>query len=105
MKELVLQEAHVETQRGLILHVSKRIPCSCLDQMKSEAKAMPKVVFCCACEEEKPTEEMLMCSGCKIKQYCSAECSRADWPYHKDDCSTWRAYHEESCMVGICTND
>jgi len=33
------------------------------------------------------TEDMLICSICKITTYCSAECQRKDWKNHKTFCS------------------
>ncbi|KAF5325093.1 hypothetical protein D9619_010016 [Psilocybe cf. subviscida] len=34
------------------------------------------------------------CGGCKIAQYCSRECQKADWQKHKDQCKSNQLLHE-----------
>ncbi|KAJ9653116.1 hypothetical protein H2198_007666 [Neophaeococcomyces mojaviensis] len=33
-------------------------------------------------------EELLVCSRCKKRKYCSAECQKADWKSHRGSCSS-----------------
>ncbi|KAF2437206.1 hypothetical protein P171DRAFT_321657, partial [Karstenula rhodostoma CBS 690.94] len=30
----------------------------------------------------------LVCSSCKLVQYCARECQATDWPYHKKICKS-----------------
>ena len=36
------------------------------------------------------TENLLVCSSCKMVCYCCHEHQKADWPLHKDDCKAFR---------------
>lgn len=45
---------------------------------------------CTHCNKPKPRSR---CSGCHFVRYCSTECSRADWPEHKEQCAIYREYH------------
>jgi hypothetical protein len=77
----------IETERGLVLFVSKQIPCSCLDESKENAKQAPKTGRCRHCNSEDLKLELKKCSQCKSVQYCSKECQVA----------AWRAGHKKEC--------
>lgn len=85
-KDLLISLDHVQTNRGLILHVAKRIPCHCLEQKKLAVKILPRAAYCNGCKNEKRLAEMLQCSGCKTQLYCSVDCQWGDWPTHKGAC-------------------
>ena len=73
--------------RALIRFFSKRTPCSCLDEKNEMAKSQPKKGWCFLCNRFKEYSQLKVCSRCKLSQYCSVECQRADWPTHKETCA------------------
>mmetsp|Transcript_40051 Transcript_40051/g.96351 ORF Transcript_40051/g.96351 Transcript_40051/m.96351 type:complete len:287 (-) Transcript_40051:78-938(-) len=80
-------------ERAATLFFSKRISCSCLDEKVQLVKNHPKTSICCVCNEKKNCKVLHRCGACKVVQYCSEECQKADWPVHKDHC---KMFH--SCM-------
>ena len=83
------------TNHDLLKFYRKRITCSCLKKMHLEMrKTLPKLGMCYHCEEEKERSLLMVCSRCKIGQYCSRECQIADWPYHKCACDVYFSAHD-----------
>jgi hypothetical protein len=77
----------IGTDRGLILFLSKQIPCSCLDEGKKKAKEAPRARRCSYCSSQGLKLELKKCSQCKIAHYCSKRCQAADWRAgHKKEC-------------------
>ena len=77
----------VSRRRDLLKFFSKRIACSCLKKMHLEArKSMPKMGICYHCKVPKERASFMICSRCKVYQYCSKECQVANWPQHRDCC-------------------
>ena len=75
--------------RDVLKFFRKRIACSCLKKMHLDArKTLPKlgVCFCCDVVKERPL--LMVCSRCRITQYCSSECQVAHWHRHKRVCDT-----------------
>jgi hypothetical protein len=54
----------IETGRGLVLFLSKQIPCSCLDEVKKNAKQAPKTGWCHYCNSVDLQLELKKCSQC-----------------------------------------
>ena len=81
----------IMTKRGRINVIARGIPCDCrcMDEKKKEAKLMEKTAGCFGCTKEFSKEKMLRCKGCEYYQYCSEECSKNDWPEHKDWCKLY----------------
>ncbi|KDQ17581.1 hypothetical protein BOTBODRAFT_155631 [Botryobasidium botryosum FD-172 SS1] len=54
---------------------------------------------CAVCRktaEETGSKSLMLCSRCKGRRYCSADCQRADWPTHKTVCQTkWYDKHRK----------
>ena len=74
-------------ERDLLKFFRKRTDCSCLKKMHLEArKTLPKLGFCYHCRQVKKRSLLMVCSRCRIYQYCSRECQNAHWPEHKRDC-------------------
>mmetsp|Transcript_23803 Transcript_23803/g.40702 ORF Transcript_23803/g.40702 Transcript_23803/m.40702 type:complete len:296 (+) Transcript_23803:1192-2079(+) len=79
-------------ERGGTLFFSKRTSCSCLDGKKRLLKPNPKMSVCCVCNESKDCKTLRRCGNCKIVQYCSLTCQKADWPSHKKHCEKLSSY-------------
>lgn len=63
--------------------------CSCLKQKYKDIKAdQPKQGQCGKCSEVKDRAKLMVCQGCKVMNYCSKKCQRADWANHKQYCRT-----------------
>ena len=74
--------------RETVSFFAKRLDCSCLKEMYSEVKGDKKTAFCCHCHQTKERKTLMLCSGCKLAQYCSAKCQKENWPKHKNYCRT-----------------
>lgn len=60
--------------------------------MKIEASSDPKERFPCdGCARSANKK----CAGCQLGHYCSVECQRKSWPYHKKDCVIWANFKDE----------
>ena len=74
-------------KRDALKFFRKRTSCSCLKDMHLETrKTLPKTGVCNHCEEEKDRALLMVCSRCRIAQYCSRECQVANWSRHKVYC-------------------
>ena len=80
----------VSRRRDLLKFFSKRIACSCLKKMHSEArKSMQKMSICYHCQVPKERASFMICSRCKVQHYCSKECQVANWPQHRGYCDMY----------------
>eukprot|EP00985_Skeletonema_marinoi_P001264 scaffold514_cov121-Skeletonema_marinoi.AAC.3 len=77
----------------IVTYFRKRTSCSCLDEKRKEYKGVKKTGKCC--NDQCPLPErvaerssLLYCTACKLVQYCSAECQKAHWKYHKHQCTS-----------------
>jgi hypothetical protein len=96
MSDFQTSMAKIGTERGLVLFLSKQIPCSCLDEVEKDAKQAPKTGRCSNCSSEGLKLELKKCSQCKSVQYCSKECQVVDWRYvHKKECEYKKQKHEQ----------
>ena len=65
----------------------KRATCKCLKDVHLESrKALPKHARCDHCEVVKERRLLMVCSRCRIDQYCSRKCQVEGWDKHKRDC-------------------
>lgn len=71
--------------------LAKKIPCSCLDDARKQAKAGPRKRTCSSCYAEFPSTDIKICLGCETFNYCSKQCQRAHWKKHKPICNKIRA--------------
>ena len=82
--------------RDVLKFYSKRLSCSCLKKMHSEArKTLPKVGKCFHCGRVKERALFSVCSKCRIDQYCSRECQVANWPEHESRCDIRFRVHNQ----------
>ena len=74
----------------------KRTACSCLKGMHLEMrKTQPKFGGCFHCYEIKERALLMVCSRCRIGQYCSRKCQIAARPTHKFGCDKYFKSHEQ----------
>ena len=93
----------ISTRRDELKFYSKRITCSCLKKMHSDArKAMPKLGGCNHCKVEQARALLRVCSRCRITQYCSKECQVADWPNHVLECDAFVYANETDNGIFLC---
>ena len=77
-------------ERDTMKFYRKRTACSCLKKMHLEArKTLPKLGICFHCNQVKERALLMVCSRCRIAQYCSRECQIAQWPMHKKECDLY----------------
>mmetsp|Transcript_5930 Transcript_5930/g.8426 ORF Transcript_5930/g.8426 Transcript_5930/m.8426 type:complete len:288 (+) Transcript_5930:144-1007(+) len=77
----------------ILTYFRKRISCSCLDETRKEYKGVKKTGKCCNDQCPLPgrvaeRSSLLYCTACKFVQYCSAECQKVNWKYHKHQCTS-----------------
>ena len=75
--------------RDVLKFYRKRTTCKCLKKIHLHArKTLPKLGMCYHCHEEKERALLMVCSRCRIVQYCSRKCQVANWPMHRSECDT-----------------
>lgn len=81
-------------KRDVLKFLSRKVECSCLKEMYSNARReSPKSCLCSYCEEVKERDQLLKCSGCMLTEYCSLECQAADWEReHAESCPDLSGY-------------
>jgi hypothetical protein len=77
------------SNRALILYLARKVPCSCLHELKVQARKSPKVDRCHYCQKSFPRNHIKACANCETALYCSRECQRKDW----------RAVHKRLCKI------
>lgn len=86
--EIIEASYKINTRAGLVKYVAGMIPCSCLNELRKEARTIPKMTWCWFCGKEDTKEKLFRCTRCKLVEYCSKECQVADWKSHKLNCNT-----------------
>ena len=82
--------------RDMLKFFRKRTNCSCLKDMHLEArKTFAKGGQCFGCGEVKERALLMVCSRCRVIQYCSRKCQIADWPRHKCGCDACVSTQEQ----------
>ena len=86
--------------RDVLKIYRKRISCSCLKKMHLEVrKTLPKLGICYNCGEKKERSSLMVCSKCRVCQYCSRECQIEDWPSHKCTCDVLCEAHQRRRQI------
>ena len=93
-----LRDLHLELpQRDLLKFFRKRATCSCLKKMHLEArKTQPKLGRCYGCDDIKERALLMICSRCRIYQYCSRKCQVAASSRHRTLCDKYVDAHEKA---------
>ena len=87
-------------RRDLLKFFSKRISCSCLKEMHSEArKSLLKMGQCDSCGVINERASLMVCSRCRISQFCSRKCQVEGWHDHKTLCSMFVNAHQKSTTI------
>ena len=74
----------------------KRTSCKCLKEMHLEArKASPKMGLCYHCDKVEERTLLMVCSRCRIAQYCSMECHMVGWSEHKCSCDKFVSFQKQ----------
>jgi hypothetical protein len=78
----------VGNKRGVILVLAKHLPCDCFKRLKMTVKIGLGLTGapCDACLKDYMVEELKYCARCNVTRYCSKECQKNDWAFHKKDC-------------------
>ena len=85
-------EWHGADDHTLVSYYRKRISCSCLDEKYKEVKSVKKMGRCynqnCSHPDGRvERSKMLSCTRCGDANYCSAECQKAHWKEHREECN------------------
>jgi MYND finger len=76
-----------ESECGVMVRfLAKRVPCSCLDCLKTKARSASKMGRCYGCQKTMEYKTMYVCSACKFAHYCSKKCQVEAWKTHKKEC-------------------
>ena len=98
-KAIKLHPSGSSSERDVLKFFRKRTACSCLKKMHLETrKTLPKLGMCNHCLEEAGRESLMVCSRCRIDQYCTRECQIAHWPEHKRDCDMYVKAQQKHTM-------
>ena len=92
-----MRDLHFGTKRDMLKFFRKRTSCKCLKAMHLEArKTLPKLGVCYHCKERKERALLMVCSRCRMSQYCSRECQVAHWPAHKGYCEDFVSFQSNN---------
>jgi hypothetical protein len=94
-------ELYGADEHTLVKYFRRRVPCSCLDEVYEEVKHMRKLGICynpqCPLPNRKTDRSKLMlCTRCRQANYCSIECQKASWSYHKTFCVDWTSKKQKT---------
>ena len=86
-------------KRGVLKFFRKRTSCQCLKKMHLEArKHIQKLGDCYFCLKVKDRSELMVCSRCRVAQYCSRQCQVKAWSRHEDECDHFVCARKKSTM-------
>ena len=80
------------TDRGIVLYLAEVVDCECLARHGTlpAMRALPKTGRCTNCERNADLKSVMRkCSGCRRVEYCSRDCQRQHWKFHKKHCRAW----------------
>jgi hypothetical protein len=73
--------------RERVRFVHERNACNCLEGAYNELKRTTRRTNnCYYCREDKPANQIKVCSECNAVLYCSRKCQLAHYPEHMEDC-------------------
>ena len=94
-------------EREALKFFRKRTNCKCLKAIHLEArKTLPKLGACMGCEVAKERSLLMVCSRCRVAQYCSRKCQVAAWDEHKCECDRYvKAQQRYAMNNSACDED
>ena len=75
----------LDSDRNIVRFFSRRIQCSCLDELKKQENT--KEGKCSGCGKTKLWVELFDCKRCMITKYCGKKCQTKHWEDHKSNCT------------------
>ena len=97
-RDLSIESGSIELgRRDMLKFFRKRMNCKCLKKMHLESrKTLPKLGICNNCGVVKGRASLMICSRCRVDQFCSRECQVAASHKHRDLCDSFVRAHEHS---------
>jgi len=86
IRDITFNYYSIRSARDALKFYSKRIDCSCLNEKYARTKGWKKTGECYNCLEHLERKKLMVCSRCRVNQYCSDKCHREAWPIHKKYC-------------------
>ena len=77
-------------KKNLTKFFMKRAKCDCLKGLYKQVKPNTTIGVCSYCGVQKKRSDLLLCTGCRVAQYCSGDCQRSAWPEHQDSCAVYK---------------
>ena len=86
-------------RRDVLKFYSKRLSCKCLMEMHSKARqTLSKVGHCFNCSEVYERKDLMVCSRCRVSQFCSRQCLVAYWPMHQSKCDNLVKFNKQKTL-------
>jgi hypothetical protein len=76
----------IHSDYDLIAFLKKQTRCHCLDALLRRTPETGRCTNYNMCGTEVSKAKLMLCSRCKVEQYCSKDCQRILWPHHKKVC-------------------
>lgn len=101
--ERKIRDLYYGGSREHIKFFRQRISCPCLDAKFKALRRSPKLGACDGCGYTAPRTDLLLCSGCRVSQYCDTKCQRKNWPHHRNHCKNyhWISDQQKSAMMAV----
>ena len=78
----------IETERALLLEVLQQTDTDIDDNSIDISEVISEINTCSNCKRQPQAGvELKRCSRCQITKYCSVDCQKKDWDFHRFACS------------------
>jgi hypothetical protein len=95
--QLKLRDLWGDCKQEVVKFFHKRNVCTCLRGQYKGLSNQTKVGMCSHCHETYERKKLMLCTQCKVAQYCSAECQQEDW--HSCRHQDWCNWHRADCTL------
>jgi len=94
---LNIHKKNTNNNRDMLKFFRKRMNCKCLKKMHLEArKTQQKLGVCFHCNQMKERDLLMVCSRCRVDQYCSRKCQVAASAKHRVHCDRHVEAHQQT---------